>query len=110
MLLLSFAALDQPVLADVVAPVEECYSVAPGAVRVYGSGADALEGGAISLDDAARVASENGIDMRAISLQYEGGTPSNHVREISRTPGFHIPEEAGATLAGDLAELFMRGG
>lgn len=40
--------------------------VAPRTTRVYSSGADALEGGAISLDDAVRVASENGIDMRAI--------------------------------------------
>ena len=130
-------------------------NVAPRTTRVYSSGADALEGGAISLDDATRVASENRIDMWAISLQYEGGAPSNlygftsmdgagnivrapdgryivtladaglsspgsalntiahelnHIREISRTHGFHIPEEAGAMLAGDLAELFMRGG
>jgi len=129
-------------------------SAATNGTRVFSSGVDTA-GGAISLEDAARIATENGIDMRAITLRYEAGAPSNfygftrmdgagnvvrapdgryiitltdsglsspgsalntiahelnHIREINRMPGFFIPEEAGATLAGDLAELFMRGG
>ena len=149
------ASDSRSVEAERTTATSSLFFVAPGSTRVYSSGADALEGGAISLDGAARVVSENGIDMWAISLQYEGGARSslygftsmdgagnivrapdgryivtltdaglsspgsalntiayelNHIREISRTPGFHIPEEAVVALAGDLAELFMRGG